>query len=68
MHNRTLMAKFDRESMVAHEDPECGCGEPFKEGETIMLYPFPEYNDSSIREAVCLTCHFWFVHDVLEAL
>lgn len=68
MRNRVLMAKFDRECMIAHEDPRCGCDQPFDEGETILLYPNPEFEDYSIREAVCLTCHFWFVHEVMEAL
>lgn len=69
MLNRALMAKFNPEWAVDPSQPStCACGEPVVEGETVLLYPIPELGEG-IRDVVCLTCHFWFTHDVLsEAL
>lgn len=68
MRNRVLMARFDRKMMLTSDKPSCGCGQPFDEGETILLYPIPESDDIRIRDMVCMTCHFWFVHEVMESM
>lgn len=66
MHNRVLMAKFDPEWAI-DENPGCECGHPFYERETVALYPIPEIGWNA-REAVCITCHFWFTHNVMEEI
>lgn len=67
--NRVYMARFKPEMVIGDDpDPQCNCGWVIPEGETVALYPVPEYDDENLRDIVCLTCHFWFVHDVQSEL
>jgi hypothetical protein len=69
MENRVLMAKFtDAMKMRPHESAYCSCGTALQHGETVMLYPIPEFDGGYLRDVVCLTCHFWFVHEVQSEL
>lgn len=65
MENRVLMARFqERGSVQWPAALDCACGCEFTEGEVVLLYPNPEHEDVRLRDVVCLTCHFWFVHTV----
>lgn len=68
MENRVLMAKFDPKWVIIPGTGHCACGSEFHDREVIALYPNPDYDEDGIRDIVCMTCHFWFVHDVLEEL
>lgn len=66
MRERVLMAKFREQDGPCY----CTCGQYLRDGEVISLYPIPEESDDevSVREIVCMTCHFWFTHNVLEEM
>lgn len=67
MHDRVLMAKFNPEWSLLPGSPMCSCGETLHKDEVVAMYPIPE-EDWHYREAVCLTCHFWLCHEVMEEL
>jgi hypothetical protein len=65
------MAKYRQEQ--AGPGPHfCDCGALLRENETVATYPIPDevLNEQGIdlREVVCMTCHFWFTHNVLEEM
>lgn len=69
MHNRVLMARFSPAAkLIPEADDICPCGNSLLDGETVFLYPNPDYEDIRLRDAVCMTCHFWFIHEVQTEL
>jgi hypothetical protein len=68
MRDRVVMARYDPSAMLVSDDPGCTCGCEFEFGEVIALYPVPEADNWRVREMVCMTCHFWFTHDVMELM
>lgn len=72
MRNRVLMARFTSDCTVEPGPHYCECGSLLREKETVALYPVPDefLNQLGVesREVVCMTCHFWFTHNVLEEL
>lgn len=68
--NRIVMAKY-RESQVGPGPHYCDCQEEFVENETVALYPqidpIMEAFGVEVREVVCMTCHFWNVHEFVES-
>lgn len=66
MEDRVLMAKFNPKWVIdPMEAPMCACGQSLLKDEVVALYPIYGM-DEGLRDIVCMTCHFWFVHDVMS--
>lgn len=57
--NRKLMLVYREHTMPKNTQGVCGCGYEFENNERFMGYPDGE----GFHEFVCLTCHFWNVHE-----
>lgn len=53
------MCVYRQETLPENVQGICDCGHEFEEGERFMGYP----TDDGLHEFVCLTCHFWNVHE-----
>lgn len=69
--NKVLLGKY-RQDTTGPGPHYCDCGSMLRENETVALYPQPDevLNNLGVdlREVVCLTCHFWFCHQVMSEL
>lgn len=63
MQNRKLMLVYRARNFPPEVQGVCGCGHQFEEDERFMGYPDAE----GYHLFVCLTCHFWVVHNKASA-